>query len=126
MLAKLKKLFKKNEKIVFDIKKYEETYPVDTWYTSGSHQVLRLSNVYMRGDFPYISVERPELEPFKNQFQIIKLDDLSPNYLRGWNKVDSNEQKKLEKSYWKTIENQLKKQTISNKVAYNNFIKLGK
>jgi len=126
MLAKLKSLFKKKEKTVFDIKKYEETYPVDTWYTSGSHQVLRLSNVYMRGDVPFITVEKPELEPLKNEFQIVKLDDLAPSYLRGWNKVDDKEQKKLEKSYWKAIENQLKKQTVSNKAAYNNFVKLGK
>jgi len=55
----------------------------------------------------------------------MKDDDLSPSYLNGWSKVPDAEQTRLEKSYWKTIETQLERETSANKKSYDDFLKLG-
>lgn len=122
----LKKLFsKETPKPAFDIKKFEERWPVGSWYTSGSKQIVRLSNVYIKDGNPLITIEYPKLSPVKNIFSILKEDDLSPSYLNGWSKVPDKEQQKLENSYWKTIENQLQYETEANKRTYGNFVKVG-
>jgi len=57
----IKNLFKdeQKQKPEFDIAKFESRWPVGSWYTSGSRQVIRLSNVYMRDGNPLITVEYP-------------------------------------------------------------------
>ncbi len=110
----------------FDIKAFERKWPVGSWYKSGGNQIVRLSNVYVKDGVPMITVEYPVAGiANKDYFRIEKDDDLSPSYLNGRIRVEDKEAERLEKSYWKTIEKDLKNKTESAKKTYKNFLDIG-
>lgn len=127
MIRKIKELFGKKSKKNFDTVKWiEEKYPIGSWYKSGDG-IIRVSNIYTRSKKTLITVEKPvktnnHAEPY---FSIEKEDDLNPSFLNGWNRVEDKENKKLEKSYWKTIEKELEARTVKTKKFYDDFIRVG-
>ncbi len=110
----------------FDIKAFEEKWPVGSWYVTGASQVTRLSNIYIKDGKLKITIEYPVMDSNTKTFKIFKDDDLSPSFMKGRTKVNDEEAEKLEKSYWKTIEKELKDKTIASKESYNLFIEAGK
>ena len=110
----------------FDIKAFEEKWPVGSWYKSGGNQIVRLSNVYVKNGNPLITVEYPKTNLINDSFTIEKEDDLSPAYLNGRTRVIGKDAEKLEKSYWKTIEKDLQNKTERAKRDYQNFLDFGK
>ncbi len=122
MIEKLKSLFKK--KAPFDVKAFEEKYPVGSWYKSHG-EVARLSNVYMGFNIPFISIEVPCMDPVTGNFRIEKQDSLPPAYIMGWTRVKDDEAEKLERSYWKALEKELESRTNKKRKLHDDFIKFG-
>lgn len=116
--------FKKKE-INVDIKSFEEKCPVGSWYKSGSNQIIRLSNIYIKNNNLFITIEYPFFNQTKNRFIIEKEDDKSPAFLNGRFKVSAKESEKLETSYWKVIEQDLYNKTQVSKKHYEKFLAVG-
>ena len=115
----------KEKSPAFDIKSFEQKWPVGSWYISGGNQIVRLSNVYVKNKIPLITVEYPKHDPIIDGYTIEKEDDLSPAYLNGRTKVVGKDADKLEKSYWKAIEKDLENKSKRAKRDYQNFLDFG-
>lgn len=122
MLDFLKNIFK--TKTTFDVKAFEEKWPVGSWYKSHG-DVARLSNVYIAFNIPMISVETPCVDPVTGNYRIEKQDGLPPAYIMGWLRVKDADAEKLEVSYWKALEKELEAKTNKKRRLYDDFVKFG-
>ncbi len=105
------------------VEELSKRFIVGNWYVNTTGDFFRISNIFNKKGKAFITVEFPFFDG--HFWSIVKVDYENPENLSDLTIVSDKDNKRLEKSYWKSIENELLSLTNLNKKSYKNFISFG-
>ncbi len=122
MFKWIEKLLRKDTKI--KLEDVQKSFKIDCWYKYGNGTFVRITNIFENKDGVYLTTEVPVVI-HDNKWKINKFDFCEPKNYYGLIELNKKENEKLEKSYWKSIEEELKSLSDTSKKEYNSFINFG-